>query len=71
MRNVSQGLERDLGAVKGAAAGGAAGLKLLRTTLLALGLGLVGILGAGGFVEDLLDGCGYRTHSSLLLRVLA
>jgi hypothetical protein len=55
MRNVSQGLERDLGAVKGAAAGGAAGLKLFRATLLALGLGLIGILGAGGFVEDFLN----------------
>ena len=66
MGNVGQGLKRDLGAVKGAAAGGAAGLKLLGAALLSLGLRFVRVLAAAGLVEHILDRGRQRTHSSLL-----
>ena len=66
MGDIGQGLQRDLGAVKGAAAGGAARLQLLGAALLAFGLRLVGVLAAAGLVEDILDLGRQRTHSSLL-----
>ena len=66
MGHVGKRLQRDLGAVEGAAAGGTAGLQLLGAALLAFGLGFVGILAAARLVEDILDGGRQRTHSSLL-----
>src|SRR5512144_1196890 len=66
MGHISQGLKRDLGAVKGAAAGGTAGLQLLGAALFSLGLRFVRVLAAARLVEHILD-CGrQRTHSSLL-----
>jgi hypothetical protein len=53
--NVGNRLKRDLGAVKGASSGRAAGLQLLRAALLTLRLGLVLVLGAARLVENLLD----------------
>ena len=56
MGDVGEGLQRDLGAVEGAAACGTAGLELLGAALFALGLGFVRILGTARLVEDALDG---------------
>ncbi len=66
MGYVRNGLQRDLGAVEGTSASRAARLQLLGAALLAFlpGLGLV--LGAAGFVEDLLDFVRQRAHSRLL-----
>jgi hypothetical protein len=57
MGNVRQRLKGNLRAIKGAAACGAAGLKLLRATLFSLGRGFVRVLAAARLVENALDCC--------------
>ncbi len=68
MRDVGDGLERDLCAIEGAAARRPAGLQLLGAALLALFFGLALILAAARLVEDVLDFIRERIHSRLLGR---
>ena len=55
MGDIGDRLQRDLGAVEGAAAGGSAGLQLLGAALLALRFRFVLVLAAARLVEDVLD----------------
>jgi hypothetical protein len=66
MRDIGDGLERNLCAIEGAAARRPAGLKLLGAALLAFLFGLALIFAAARLVEDVLDFMRERTHSHLL-----